>query len=109
MSAAGATVSGVGRSNKTVVLNPTGYPPKIVQKGMAPRPTTLEGKTVYLVDCRFDDGDILLRQMEAWFHEHMPSVNVVFTQKSGVYTEDDPELFDEIRERADAVILGVGH
>ena len=95
--------------NKMVVLNPMGYPPKIVQKGMAPRPATLEGKTVYLVDCRFDDGDILLRQMQAWFKEHMPSVNAVFTQKAGVYTEDDPELFDEIRERADAVVLGVGH
>ena len=109
MSASGSVGSGTGQSGKIVVLNPTGYPPKIVQKGMAPRPTTLEGKTVYLVDCRFDDGDILLRQMEAWFGEHMPSVNAVFVSKSGVYTEDDPELFNEIRERADAVILGVGH
>jgi len=101
-------VSGSG-SAKMVVLNPMGYPPKIVQKGMAPRPTTLEGKTVYLVDCRFDDSDILLRQMEAWFNEHMPSVRTVFRSKSGVYTEDDPELFSEIRERADAAIVGVGH
>lgn len=76
---------------------------------MAPRLDSLEGKTVYLVDCRFDDGDILLRQMEAWFAEHMPSVKTVFRQKSGVYTEDDPALFQEIKESADAVIVGVGH
>ena len=45
------------------VLNPMGHPPKIKQLGMAPRPDTLEGRTVYLVDCRFDDGDILMHQM----------------------------------------------
>lgn len=96
-------------SDRIVVFNPMGYPPEIVQKGMAPRPASLEGKTVYLVDCRFDDSDVLLRQMEAWFSEHMPSVRTVFRHKSGVYTEDDPELFNEIRERADAAIVGVGH
>ena len=99
---------GAGRDTITV-LNPMGYPPKITQLGMAPRLDCLDGKTVYLVDCRFDDGDRLLLQMQAWFKEHMPQVKTVFTQKAGVYMEDDPALFEEIRERADAVILGVGH
>lgn len=90
-------------------MNPMGYPPKITPVGMAPRLERLDGKTVYLVDCRFDDGDRLLRQMQAWLAEHMPSVKTVFAQKSGVYTEDDPELFEEIKEKGDAVILGVGH
>ena len=96
-------------SEKIRVFNPMGYPPKIVQLGMAERPQTLEGKTVYLVDCRFDDGDLLLCQMEAWFNEHMPSVKTVLRSKSGVYTEDDPELFQEIKEKGDALVLGVGH
>ncbi len=96
-------------SRKTSVLNPMGYPPRITQLEMAPRPDTLEGKTVYLVDCRFDDGDLLMGQMQAWFAEHMPSVKTVLKSKSGVYTEDDPELFQEIKERGDALVLGVGH
>ena len=91
------------------VLNPAGYPPQIAQLGMAPRPDTLEGKTVYLVDCRFDDGDLLMGQMQAWFAEHMPTVKTVLRSKSGVYTEDDPELFQEIKETGDALVLGVGH
>jgi hypothetical protein len=86
-----------------------GYPPQITQLGMAPRLDTLEGKTVYLVDCRFDDGDLLMGQMQAWFTEHRPSVKTVLKSKSGVYTEDDPELFAEIKERGDALVLGVGH
>jgi hypothetical protein len=95
--------------SKLKVLNPMGYPPEITQLGMAPRPGTLEGKTVYLVDCRFDDGDLLLGQMQNWFGEHMPSVKTVLKSKSGVYTEDDPALFQEIKEVGDALVLGVGH
>ncbi len=51
---------------KIVAMNPMGYPPEIEQLGMAPRLDSLDGKTVYLVDCRFDDGDIFLQQMHNW-------------------------------------------
>lgn len=95
--------------DKPTVLNPMGYPPQITQLGMAPRPGTLQGKTVYLVDCRFDDGDILMQQMQHWFAEQMPQVNTELRRKAGVYTERDPELYEEIRERGDAAVLAVGH
>jgi hypothetical protein len=39
----------------------------------------------------------------------MPSVRTVLRRKAGVYTEDDPELFQEIKEKGDALVLGVGH
>ncbi len=94
---------------KIRVLNPMGYPPKITQLGMAPRLDTLDGKTVYLVDVRFDDGDRLLQQMQGWFKENMPTVITVFKQKSGVYTKDDPELFREIKEKGHAMIMAIGH
>ena len=98
-----------GGSQRRVVMNPRGYPLAIEPLEMAPRLDGLDGKTVYLVDCRFDDGDLLLQQMQAWFEEWMPQVNTVFASKSGVYTEDDPALFAEIKKEADGVILGVGH
>ena len=91
------------------VMDPRGYPPTITQLGMAPRLDTLDGKTVYLVDTRFDDGDILLQQMHAWFAENMPAVKPVLVSKTGVYTQDDPRLFQEIRDKGDAAILAVGH
>ena len=94
---------------KITVLNPMGFPPKVVTKPMAPRLSTLEGKTVYLVDCRFDDSDVFLKQVQAWFGEHMPGVRTVFKPISSVYLKDDPATWEEIKARGHAAIVGVGH
>ena len=94
---------------KLTVFHPMGYPPKVTARPMAPRLDSLEGKTVYLVDARFDDSEILLQQMQAWFGEHMPSVKTKFVQLSSVYTRDDPKTWTEIKEHGDAAIIGVGH
>ena len=96
-------------SSKVKVYNPMGYPPKIKQLGMASRPSSLEGKTVYLVDCRFDDGDILVEQMADWFGEHLPEVNVEVRRKSGVYTERDDALYEEIQAKGAGAVVAVGH
>jgi hypothetical protein len=95
--------------SKLTVLDPTGYPPKIAAKPLAPRLDTLNGRTVYLVDCRFDDSDLFLKQMQAWFTEHMPSVITVLKPISSVYLVDDPRTWEEIKARGHAAILGVGH
>jgi hypothetical protein len=96
-------------SDKITVLHPMGYPPRVTHKSLAPRLDTLDGKTVYLVDCRFDDADVFLKQMQAWFAEHMPSVRTVLKPISSVYTQDDPTTWAEIKARGDAAIIGVGH
>jgi len=96
-------------TDKLTVLNPLGYAPKVTRKELAPRLNTLDGKTVYLVDCRFDDSDVFLKQMQGWFAEHMPSVNTVFKQISSVYLVDDPMTWEEIKARSHAAIIGVGH
>ena len=94
---------------KITALNPVGYAPKVTRKALAPRLDTLAGKTVYLVDCRFDDSDVFLRQMQAWFAQHMPAVRTVFKPISSVYLHDDPATWEEIKAKAHAAILGVGH
>lgn len=95
--------------NQIRVLDPRGYPPQINQLTMATRLDTLAGKTVYLVDVRFDDGDLLLLQMQEWFAENMPDTKTVFKRKSGVYMEDDDVLFQEISQQGNAMIMAVGH
>ena len=64
---------------------------------------------VYLVDCRFDDADLFLKQMQGWFGEHLPGVRAELIRLSSVYTRDDPETWQKIKATGDAAIVGVGH
>ena len=91
------------------VLNPLGFAPKVSRKELAPRLATLEGKTIYLVDCRFDDSDVFLGQLQNWFAQQMPGVRTVVKPISSVYLHDDPATWEEIKARGHAAILGVGH
>jgi hypothetical protein len=94
---------------KITVMNPLGTPPPIRLVPMATRLDTLDGKTVYFVDSRYVGGDIFLKEMMSWFSANMPKVKLEFRQKAGAYAESDPQLWDEIREKGDAVIMAIGH
>lgn len=96
-------------SDTITVLNPVGFPPTITRRDMAPRLGTLEGRTVYLVDCRFDDSDVFLKQVQGWFADHMPSVRTVLKPISANYLRDDPVTWEEIKAKGHAAIVGVGH
>jgi len=94
---------------KITVLIPIGYPPKITRKTAAPRLESIDGKTIYLVDCRFDDSIELLKQVQAWFAQHMPGVKTRIVSLSATYQHDDPKTWEEIKAHGDAAIVGVGH
>jgi hypothetical protein len=98
-----------GAKDKITVLNPVGFPPKVSKKTAAPRPESLDGKMVYLVDCRFDDSIELLKQVQSWFAEHMPAVKTKIVSLSATYQHDDPKTWDEIKANGAAAIVGVGH
>ncbi len=91
------------------VHNPVGYPPKISRKNAAARLESLDGKTIYLVDSRFDDSIELLKQVQAWFARKMPGVTTELRSMASYYGKDDPELWNEIKTKGHAAILGVGH
>lgn len=92
------------------VLNPTGFPPPIERKAMAPRPASLEGKTIYLVDVTFNDGDIFLLEMQKWLAANMPEVKTEFRIKGGGgYTAEDTALFEEIESVGGLMVMAIGH
>ena len=99
----------VTRTEKITVLNPVGYPPAVTRKTAAPRLESLDSKTIYLVDARFDDSIELLKQVQAWFGDHMPSVTTKVVSMSAYYGHDDPDTWEEIKKNGDAAIIGVGH
>jgi hypothetical protein len=94
-------------AEKIRVLDPRGYPPKVVGKRLANRPVSLDGKVLYLIDCLFDNADVFIEQMRLWFAENMPSVQtrVVRPRESWV---DDPEMRARVVKDGDAAIIAVG-
>jgi hypothetical protein len=94
-------------AERLVVHDPRGYPPKVVGKRLAPRLPMVEGKTVYLVDCLFDNSDVFTEQLRQWFGEHLPGVNIRIIQPKKTWS-DDEEMRARITADGDAAILGVG-
>ncbi len=91
------------------VLNPTGIAPEIERKAMAERPANLDGTTIYLVDVTFNGGDLFLQEMQKWMAVNMPDVNTELRIKRGIYTADDPELWEEIQSVDGMMIMAIGH
>jgi hypothetical protein len=132
----GTAESGVKEGMKLTVLNPRGQPsgifgrvgeagagmlanrnpdtqPKLsrdelIPLRMAPRLDSLENKTIYLVDTGFAGGKEFLEEMQKWFKENIPSVKTVVHIKSGNAFVDSPELWPELKKKADGVVFGVG-
>jgi hypothetical protein len=76
---------------------------------LAKRLDSLDGKTVYLVDTGFGGSFKFMRELENWFACNMPSVTTVRKRKpGGPFADDVDTLWEEIKERGDAAILGVG-
>lgn len=102
---------GCGSDGLVSVLNP-GIETKLANRvPLAPRLSTLHGKTIYLVD--FDWGGMqqngsIQHEMQRWFAQRMPGVKTVYKIKSGNFVTDDPGLWKEIADNhGDGVIIGV--
>lgn len=83
--------------------------PASTQPLLARRLDTLDNKVIYLVDTGFGGSYRFMQQLQRWFAEHMPSVTTLRKRKPGnVFADDTDELWDEIKERGHAAVVGVG-
>lgn len=94
---------------KIYVLNPEGIHPEIQCYPMAPRPETLTGKTIYVVDVKYPSTTNFGNELMALLQATYPEVNWVYRQKYGTYFQDDPALWAEIKAQAAGMIIFVGH
>ena len=97
------------QESKITVLNPLGQPPAITRVPMAPRLTSLEGKTIYIVDIGFTDTHQFFTEMQKLLSAKYPRTTWIVRTKIGTYFDDDPKLWAEIKEKGHGMIMGVGH
>jgi len=99
----------VAAAQKITVLNPLGTPPPIKLKTMAPRLNTLEGKTIYVVNQGYLGTDNLLNEMIVWLEKNYPKTKFIYKELGRSMEPGSPPLFAEIKEKGDAMIMGLGH
>jgi hypothetical protein len=93
------------------VLNPEISAKRAERVPLGPRPDSLEGKTIYLVDMQWggpEAGYSVFEEMQAWFSRNMPSVKTVIKRMGSGPFGDDPGLRKEIVDNKVAgVIVGI--
>ena len=94
---------------KITVMNPRGIMPPIRLIPMAERPASLDGKTVYIVDTKYPNTKPFVEQLYRNLQQSYPNTNWVLKDKAGNYMQDDPELWKEIKAKAQGAIVLLGH
>lgn len=76
------------------------------------RPTTLKGKTVYIINQRWGGAkahESLLLSIKEWLENNIPGTKVVYKVKKGSYAYNDTGLWQKAGKKADVAIIGVPH
>jgi hypothetical protein len=92
------------------VMNPVITSKMIDRTPLSPRLDSIEGKTIYLVDISWGGPEAaysVFEEIQSWFSQNIPSVKVVLKRKTGMYTSDDPKLWAEIKQNANAALIGI--
>jgi len=104
----GANPAAAGRRPAGQGGPPPMAPPPPISSTLAKRLDKLEDKTVYLVDTGFGGSYQFMLQLQKWFKENMPLVKTVRKRKPGnVFMDDNDELWEEVKVKGNAVVLGV--
>jgi hypothetical protein len=68
----------------------------------------LANKTVYLVDTGYGGSYQFMQALQKWFGEHIPSLKTIRKRKTGnVFMDDTTDLWEEVKTKGHAVVLGV--
>ena len=94
---------------KITVMNPRGIQPEIRKIPMAPRPATLDGKTVYIVDSKYPNTKPFVNELFAALKAKYPKTTWVVRDKFAGYMDDDPNLWKEIKAKGACAIVLLGH
>lgn len=91
-----------------ITLNPCGLRKEVPPVPLAPRVPDLNGKVIYCISQFVGGADTFLSKVAEFLPKYAPGVKTVYMRKPSAYGSDDPELWDEIKEKGDAIIYGCG-
>ncbi|MDE0332925.1 MAG: hypothetical protein OXL41_13790 [Nitrospinae bacterium] len=92
----------------TEVISPAGIP-RIPDEALTPRPGTLEGATLGILENNKEFSDWVLDRVRDQLLELVGIKEVVQLRKHHLAQSAAPETLEELNSRCDAVLVGVGH
>jgi hypothetical protein len=90
------------------VMNPRGICPPIKMLPLVDRIPDLNGKVLYIVNTRKPHAEETLLAVAGLMKERFPGADIQYIMKKTSYRDDEPELWKEVAEKADAAIVGPG-
>ena len=90
------------------IISPAGIP-RIPDEALTPRPGTLEGATLGILENNKEFSDWVLDRVRDRLRASFEIKEVVQRRKHHLAQPASPEIFEELNARCDAVLLGVGH
>ncbi len=90
------------------VISPAGIP-RIPDEALNPRPETLEGATLGILENNKEFSNWVLDRVRDRFRASVGVKEVVQRKKHHLAQAASPEILEELSARCDAVLVGVGH
>jgi hypothetical protein len=90
------------------VMNPRGSIPPIKLLPLVNRISDLNGKVLYIINTRKPHAEETLLAVSNLIKERFPRAEIKYIMKKTSYRDDEPELWQEIKDKADAAIVGPG-
>ena len=94
--------------SKTRLVDPTGGDPGIRPLDLAPRPKTLRGARLGLLDNSKKNSDVILHGIARILNEEFEFADIFYTKKHSGAMPPHPEVLTELHRNADVVITGIG-
>ncbi len=89
------------------VFDPTDGP-VVKQFAPAPRPASLAGKVIGILDNGKHNSDVLLREVQELLRSEAGVKDFVVVRKASAYRPAPDQQLDDLARRADAVVAGIG-
>jgi len=91
------------------VLNPRGIRRPVELKPLVNRVSDLNDKVVYVINVtRKVQSEEVMEAVASFIRERFPRAEVLHVLKTLNYHLDEPELWKEVKAKADAVVVGPG-
>jgi len=90
------------------IIDPTGQDQGLTDLTLSPRPSSLQGKRLGLLDNSKANAEVILKAIARILDEEYEFSEVFYIKKHSASLPPHPEVLEELHRNCDMVIAGVG-